>query len=238
MTHWTVVFDAHKTLVSQAERAKHELVTRYGGAIYRYLLGMLRDAHAAEDLAQDFALRLVRGDFKSASPERGRFRDFLKTALRNLVMDYWRKKRPEQLPEKLVEPADTRTPDSDQVFLERWREELLEQGWNALQAEEKKTGQPFYTFLRFKADNPDLRSAQIAEQVSARLGKPMTEIAVRKTIQRARERFGELLLDEVSRSIGSTRRVDLEAELGELNLLAYCQSAVERYVQNTEESDK
>jgi RNA polymerase sigma factor (sigma-70 family) len=229
-TRWTLVFNAHQTEADAAGRAQQELVLRYSGAIYRYLLGMLRDPHQAEDLAQDFAVRLVRGDFATASPHRGRFRDFVKAALRNLVIDYWRRKRPDQLPEDFGEPAD-RGPGSDRSFLDRWREELLERAWEGLAAAEKGTGQPFYTLLRLKADEPGLRSAQIAEQMSGRLGRAVSETAVRKTLQRARERFGELLLDEVARSIGSSARADIEEELGELDLLTYCRPAVDRYAE-------
>ncbi len=238
-THWTLVFQANKdaeTVSGQAEAARRaalaqqELVTRYGGAIYRYLLGMVRDAYLAEDLAQEFAYRLVRGDFSKASPQRGRFRDFLKAALRNLVIDHWRKAKPDQMPEDITDPPDHRDPGSDEVFLERWREELLERAWEGLEQAERATGQPFYTLLRLKADNPEMRSAQIAEQMTKKLRRPTTETAVRKTLQRARERFGELLLDEVVRTIGSSAREDIEAELGELDLLTYCQSAVDRYL--------
>jgi RNA polymerase sigma factor (sigma-70 family) len=226
-TRWTLVFQASQE-GDETTRAQRDLVLRYGGAIYRYLLGMVRDPHLAEDLAQEFALRLVRGDFSHASPRRGRFRDFLKASLRNLVIDGWRRKSPGQMPDSFTEPADEAA--SDRAFLDRWREELLERAWESLAAAERETGQPYYTTLRFKVDNPGLRSYQIAEQSV----KPTTEAAVRKTLQRAREKFAELLLDEVARSIGSSRREEIEAELGELNLLTYCQPAVERYLQKEE----
>ena len=73
-----------------AEQQRHELLVRYYGAAFRYLLGILRDPAVAEELAQDFAVRMLRGDFRRADPQRGRFRDFLKTAVRHLVIDYWR----------------------------------------------------------------------------------------------------------------------------------------------------
>ena len=74
-TMWSLVFQAHAGKVDAAASAQNVLMQRYGGAIHRYLLGALRDADAAADLAQEFALRFVRGDFRRANPERGRFRD-------------------------------------------------------------------------------------------------------------------------------------------------------------------
>ena len=139
-THWTLVFQAHRDQTDSATRAQQELVLRYGGAIYRYLMGMVRDPHVAEDLAQEFALRLVRGDFSQASPHRGRFRDFLKSSLRNLVIDHWRRHKPDRLPEGVGDPVDDNDPASDRTFLERWREELLERTWESLAADEQATG--------------------------------------------------------------------------------------------------
>jgi RNA polymerase sigma-70 factor (ECF subfamily) len=236
-TRWTLVFDAHRDQADEACRAQQALVLRYSGAIYRYLLGMLKDPHQAEDLAQDFAVRLVQGDFAAACPSRGRFRDFVKAALRNLVIDHWRRRRPGQLPEDFGEPAD-RGPTSDRAFLDRWREELLERAWEGLAAFETESGQPYYTLLRLKADRPELRSAQIALEVTGRLGRAVSETAVRKALQRARERFAELLLDEVARSIGSSSREDIEAELGELDLLTYCRPAVDRYAEKKPEREE
>src|SRR5262249_10904360 len=74
--------------------AQDVLLRRYGAAARRYLLGSLRDADAAEDLAQEFALRFLRGDFKGADPQRGRFRDFLKGVLSHLVAAYHRRRPP------------------------------------------------------------------------------------------------------------------------------------------------
>jgi DNA-directed RNA polymerase specialized sigma24 family protein len=61
--------------------------------VYRYLLKALRDPEAAAEQSQEFALRFVRSDFKEADPERGRFRDFLRTVLYHLVVNYYREGR-------------------------------------------------------------------------------------------------------------------------------------------------
>jgi len=45
-------------------------------------------------------------------------------------------------------------------------------------------------------------------------------------LQRARERFVELLVDEVARSIHSSALDDLEQELRELGFWAYCHKVV------------
>src|SRR5437762_760286 len=77
-TRLTVWLEAHQGEGAAAIAARQQLVLRYYGAVYRYLLGMLHDPAVAEDLTQEFAVRLLRGDFKHFDPQRGRFRDFLK----------------------------------------------------------------------------------------------------------------------------------------------------------------
>ena len=79
-THWTAVFRRTGPAAEAAE-AQAALMRRYGGAVHRYLLASLRDAEAADDLSQEFALRFLRGDFRNADPGKGRFRDFLKRAV-------------------------------------------------------------------------------------------------------------------------------------------------------------
>src|SRR5262249_14740500 len=113
-------------------------------------------------------------------------------------------------------------------FVESWRQELLARTWQALADAESQTGQPFHTVLRLRVDQPDLRSAQMAEQLTARLGKPVSAAGVRQTLHRARDRFADLLLDEVSQTVGGSDVEDLEQELIDLDLLTYCQPALDR----------
>ena len=91
-THWTVVFQAHDGNDPTCT-ARNQLLLRYSGAVYRYLLGAVRDPDAAADLCQEFAVRFLRGDFRRADPGRGRFRDYVKGALVNLANDYYRGRR-------------------------------------------------------------------------------------------------------------------------------------------------
>ncbi len=227
-TQWTHVFEAHQEGAA-ALRAQNELIQRYLGAVYRYILGAVHDPHRADDLTQEFAIRLVRGDFRRATPERGRFRDFVKAAVRNLITDDQRRKRLPQLDDDFPEPASRDAPPGDdEVFLERWREELINRTWDALAGFEQQTGQLYHTVLRLKASDPGLRSLQIAEQLTRQSGKPVSETAVRKTLQRAREKFAELLFDEVGRSIQSGNCGDIEEELRALGLLEYAKPALER----------
>src|SRR5207302_10705945 len=75
-TRWTLLARAQPG-EAHAREAAAELLPRYCAAIYTYVLGALGDETAADEECQDFALRFIRGDFRHARPERGRFRDYV-----------------------------------------------------------------------------------------------------------------------------------------------------------------
>jgi RNA polymerase sigma-70 factor (ECF subfamily) len=212
--------------------AQQQLMERYSGAVYRYLLGALRDRHAADDLFQEFCLRFLRGDFRNAHPQKGRFRDFVKTALFHLIVDHQnrRKSGPVALPVEEYDIATTQSElrCSDQEFLESWRNEILSRTWQALDVAGREADQQYYRVLRFRAEHPEMSSAQMAERLSVEMGRPVKPDWVRQTLKRARDKFTEILLDELSRSMDNPTRERLEQELTDLGLLSYCQGALEQ----------
>jgi RNA polymerase sigma-70 factor (ECF subfamily) len=231
-TRWSMVWQAHRGDADAVPLAQRVLMERYGGAVYRYLLGALRDPDTAGELSQEFALRFLRGDFKRADPERGRFRDFLKTSVQNLITDHHRRRLagPRQLPDSRYDHPDSREVVSrlEQEFLQSWRNELLNRAWQRLARLEEQAGKPFFTVLRHRAEHPDHRSAQMAGLLAEKLNKPLTAAAVRQTLHRAREKFADYLLDEVASSLNRPSPEQLGEELIALGLLEYCRPALER----------
>jgi RNA polymerase sigma factor (sigma-70 family) len=226
-TVWSLIFQAHAGKMDAAAAAQNLLMQRYGGAISRYLLGALRDADAAADLSQEFALRFVRGDFHRADPERGRFRDYVRISLSHLVNEYYRSQRrqPVLLSPDAPEPAAADSIlEDDQEFLSSWREELLQQTWQALAG----ANPAYHGVLLYRIDHPDAPSSDMAEQLTIRLGKTVNAAWVRKNLQRAHEKFADLLLDEIARSLGTSELQSIQEELAALDLLKYCRSALER----------
>lgn len=231
-TLWGLVNDAHGPEKDRVGQAMRILTQRYSGAIYRYLLGATRDVHAADELFQEFSLRFVRGDFRRADPEKGRFRDFVKTSLFHLIVDYQKKKRrqPREFSSEhespVVHPPELM--ESDQKFLQSWREELLDRAWNALAQCQRDSDQPYYNVLRFRAENPDLSSPEMAARLSKLLNRQLTAEGVRQILHRARAKFAELLLDDVIQSMEGRDQEQLEQELDDLGLLTYCRTALEK----------
>ncbi len=234
MTTWSGVFKGRGG-DDDAKKARNELLVRYHEAVYHYFLAKIRDPNAAHELYSNFAVKLIETDriLKNADPTRGRFRHYLKAALHHMVIDYYRNRaRGEQVRRMTFDPAehDIIAPgeeERDADFSPIWRQELLNNAWKALLELEQKTGQPHNTVLRCQSDDPDLRAPQLAERLSAKLGKPFSADAVRQALHRARAKFAALLLQEVERTLESPTRDELEEELIDLQLLPYCKKALE-----------
>jgi RNA polymerase sigma-70 factor (ECF subfamily) len=208
-----------------------ELVQRYSGAVYRYLLGAVRNPDVADELCQDFAVKFLEGQFHCADPQRGRFRDYVKTVLINLVRQYQAAcgKQPRPLPEQLAQDGKVSLgEDSERDFLRAWREQMLERTWDAL----RSARATYHTVLRLRVDEPDLTSREIAERISNERSLPMTSASVRKTLQRAHTKFADLLIDEIAHSLDDPDLQQLQLELEELDLLRYCRSALQRWESN------
>jgi RNA polymerase sigma-70 factor (ECF subfamily) len=223
-TLWTMVFQAHGDDASAVPKAQAALLQRYRGAIFRYLVGAVRDADAAEELAQEFALRFLRGDFRRADPTRGRYRNYVKTSLVHLVTDYHRARQ--QAPAVLAADVQDFAPavSDDNSFAANWRQELLERTWQAL----LEFNPTYHDVLKLRIENADMPSSEMAEQLTARLAKPISAALVRKSLQRAHDKFADLLLDEVAVSMEAADKAELEQELKELDLLRFCRSALDR----------
>ncbi len=135
-TMWTMVLEAHGGEADSATAALAGLAQRYSGVVYRYLLGAVRDPDAAAELSQEFALRILRGAFRRADPSRGRFRDYLKTALIHLVDDYHtaQRARPRRLLHDVPAGPTSGVPEAEPDFVATWRSELLDRTWKSLAA--------------------------------------------------------------------------------------------------------
>jgi DNA-directed RNA polymerase specialized sigma24 family protein len=230
-TQWTLVFQAHRGTPEQVASAQVKLIDRYAGAVHRYLLAALRDQEVAEELAQEFALRFLRGDFHRADPARGRFRDFVRQSLRNLMTDHhrWRSRtRPvgNELPEPTAPPVEDA--DFDRQFLASWRAELLAGAWRELADLQERTGQPYYTILRVRVDHPDLHSPELAERLASVLGRPIRAGGVRMALKRSRDRFVDFLMEGVAAGLSDPTPDQIEQELIDLDLLQFCKPAATR----------
>lgn len=224
-TQWSLIARAHEGSERAAGEARRVLVLRYFPAIRSYVGALMQNDHDADDLAQDVVKRLMQGDFAGATPERGRFRDLLKVAVRNMVRTYWsRQNRRAGVPvdiEQLGQEQGHSDPDDEQ-WLTTWRNGILELAWKALKDYEARTpGAVAYTLLKLRAENPDKDSAALAKLLSDKMGKEWRSDAVRQQLRRARLRFAQFLVDEIACNISDPTPERIERELIDVGLIEY-----------------
>lgn len=233
-TVWTMVSRAHGgPRVAEAD-AQKSFMERYYGAVYRYFLAALRDPDAAQELFQEFAERFLRGSFARFDPAKGRFRDYLRMALRNMIRDHCKRQTSRshvdlaEIPEPTAHTVDQ--PDAlHDEFLHSWRAEILTRAWDALRNEKRRSGLPFHIVLERNMQSPDNTSDELACELTAVLKPPkrFSGPLVRKTLQLARQRYADLLVREVAQSLGNHTVEQLEQELIDLGLIGYCREALE-----------
>lgn len=219
-THWSLLKDAGGDETWQTETARHALVLRYMHAIRRYVSAIVRDDDSADELTQEFAVRLLQGDFGNARLERGRFRDLLKTAIRNMARNRWKYEKlracfatdPNTLPED----------DSDDEWVKAWRQTLIDLTWEALAAWERRQEDSIgCTLLKLRVDNPDAAISDIQKRLHEKTDREYSAAAVRTQLHRARVRFTQLLIEEISRGLHKSTPELVDAELSVLRLKEY-----------------
>jgi RNA polymerase sigma factor (sigma-70 family) len=221
-TQWSLIKRAHGSHAPTAAEARQTLVLRYSSAIRRYVGAMTGNQEDSHEIAQDVIVKLLQGDFAGADVERGRFRDLLKTAIRNMVRNFWsrqQRRRPAEL--DLDQVSDEPTGQVD-PWLDGWRKNVLELTWSALENYEREhEGRIPYTILQLRSKFPTASSQQLADHLSQRLGRPVEAPAVRQQLRRARLRFADLLVREVAEGLDQPTPDRIQEELVNLGLFEY-----------------
>ena len=218
-TRWTLILDLRSGDERSAGRALEELCRLYWYPVYAFIRRQGAGPEDAQDLTQGFFARLLeRGDFKSADQEKGKLRTFLLSAVKNHMVQDWRKRAAEKrgggsVPLSLdaaedryaLEPADLRSPDA--LFDRRWALDTLEESMKRLEQEYADAGKAeLYAALQ-----PYI-SARPQGAAYAALGPrfKMTAGAVQVAVHRLRQRFRKSLEAVVAETVAAPEEVDGE----------------------------
>jgi hypothetical protein len=209
-TDWTILCDPTRFLLC------------YAPAIRSYLGALVKDAHEADEIAQDFLMRVVqKGGFLWANRDQGRFRDYLKAAVRNAALTSQRRRRHEPLTEAVL-ARQVEDGALAKHWLRDWQRCLLETAFRALEAHQQRSpGNLFHTVLRVAMDHPDEDSPALAARASALAGRPVRADAFRKQLSRARRVFAAVLVDEVAQTLAEPTPARIVEELIETGLMPY-----------------
>ena len=224
-THWTVVRDAGDPKSPGYRAALETLCETYWYPLYAYLRRYGCDPHEAEDLTQGFFARMLeKDDFRLADPDRGKFRSFLITSLKNFTANERkhgkRLKRgggttPVPIDVKdaeqhyAQEAVDDLTPEK--LFERSWALNVLEQAMDRLQDEwerSEKTAQ-FDALTGYLTPGKESTTyREIAESLD------MSEGAVKTAVHRLRRAYRAQLRAVIVETVSTED--DVEEEIRDL----------------------
>ena len=205
----------------QAGPALEKLCRTYWYPLYAYVRRRGYGVEDAQDGTQSFFMRLLERDVLArASPDRGRFRSFLLTALKNFLADERDRAKAQKrgAGQPLVslealdgearyalEPPDEISPDK--LFERRWATTVLEQAWASLEAEYAAEGKADL-FRELRRFNSAQESAPGYAEVAGKLGLP--ENTVKSLVLRMRRRYRALLRAEIGHTVSDPSEIDEE----------------------------
>src|ERR1039458_8989548 len=218
-TRWTLVVAAGDPHRKEARSALVFLCENYWYPLYAYLRRRGYPADQAQDLTQEFFIRLLEGRYLDrADPEQGRFRSFILTGLKFFVADEEARQRahkrgggvlvPLEFPsgeERYQrEPAHDETPE--RIFERRWALSLLDRVVERLRKEFMHHGRAehFERLKLFLLGQPDAPYAALAREMNT------SEGALKVAVHRLRKRYRELFRREIADTVADAGEVESE----------------------------
>jgi RNA polymerase sigma factor (sigma-70 family) len=206
VTRFDLIVTATGAASSDAQKAMSELCQIYWPPVYAFVRKRGSNPDDAMDLTQGFFAKLLEGNHLARfDPERGRFRYWLLTSLKNFLADESRNARTQKRGGNAVvvsidlhdaedryahEPVDTLTPE--QMYERRWAITLLERVMERLKQHYAKTNklERFESLRGFLVDD-----TQSYDVLGETLGE--TPDALRRQVHRMRLRYRGLLRDAI-----------------------------------------
>jgi RNA polymerase sigma factor (sigma-70 family) len=218
-TRWTLVVAAADPQRKEARSALVSLCEGYWYPLYAYLRRRGYPADQAQDLTQEFFIRVLEGRYLDrADPEKGRFRSFILTSLKFFVADEEDRQRAQKrgggvvLPLELSsgedryqrEPAHDETPE--RIFERRWALSVLDRVVERLRDEFVQHGRPehFERLKMFLLGKSEAPYAALAREMNT------SEGALKVAIHRLRKRYRELFRQEIADTVADPGEVESE----------------------------
>lgn len=220
-TRWSIIVRAGDRASPESRTALQTLCEAYWYPLYAYARRRGSGPEESADLTQEFFARLLEKPvLQTADRERGRFRAFLLTVFKRFLANEAERqgaqKRGAGRPPLSIdastgeeryrfEPADAWTPE--RLYERRWALTLLDRVMERLGEEYQGRGKAEL----FERCKPALIGAETAEpyaDLARQLG--MAETAVRVAVHRMRQRYRQLLTEEVRQTVETPAEVDEE----------------------------
>lgn len=202
-TRWTAILHAQDRHEPGYRENLDYLIRLYWKPVYRFVrVDWAKSNEDAKDLTQDFFAGLIaRESLKDVSPDKGRFRAFLKAALKNFLMqhkrDAGRQKRGGSaqimaLDWSEVELGDSRSETPDEAFDREWAHSVLDSSLARLKERLSAEGKTVYfeLFQKFYfGAGEQLSYERLAAEYT------LSKFDVGNYLKAARQKFREVALE-------------------------------------------
>jgi RNA polymerase sigma-70 factor (ECF subfamily) len=220
-TRWSIVVAAGGRATAAAHAALAQLCQAYWYPLYAYARRRLGSPEAAQDAVQGFFAELLEKNIVAAADrERGRFRAFLLTSLKNFLASQWQKEHALKRgggqtllsldfaageSRYRLEPVDEETPE--RLFQRQWALALLEDVLARLRGEFESAGKSAEFAALKSCITGDADPGGYAA-IGAKLR--ISEGAARVAAHRLRQRYRTLLRSAIADTVASEEEVDDE----------------------------
>jgi DNA-directed RNA polymerase specialized sigma24 family protein len=218
-TRWSLILAARDRGSSDARAALAELCQAYWYPLYAFIRHRGHDHDTAEDLTQGFFTRLLESnDLAHVDRAKGKFRAFLLAACAHFLANERDRQRSLKRggdrgflsidradAERCygLEPVDRLTPEA--LFQRRWAMTLLDQTFDELRAEFRRTGQgERFEILKGTLTGDRVAHADLAVQLNMTVG------AVHVAVHRLRQRYREVLRARIAATVDDPSQIDDE----------------------------
>lgn len=218
-THWTLVLTAGQHQLPQAQQALETLCCRYRAPLYSFARQRGCSVEDAEDLTQEFFLRLLQKDVLSGiKREGGRFRSFLLTAFKCFLINEWHRAHAKKrgggatvfaldAPESEFQAVATEEATPETIYEQRWIATLLARVINQLREDYVLAGNGhLFDILRDFLPGAD----NGADYASASVRANISEATARMSVHRLRRRYREVLRNEIAATVSTPAEINDE----------------------------
>jgi DNA-directed RNA polymerase specialized sigma24 family protein len=226
-TQWSLVLSCGQNGMGEDQR-RHvlgELCRTYWRPIYAFVCRRGYSEADAQDLTQDFFMRVIEGNLLPlADPNRGRFRTLLLCALQNFLADKrdqskskrrgghfnfiqwedWIAESPSYLS---MNSHDLDASSAERIYDVRWAATVAEQALRRLAVECESRGKRrvFDILSRYlTADRGEISYAKLSSMLS------VPEVTVKRLLHQLRVRYRAFLREEVSQTVENDAELDEE----------------------------
>ncbi len=219
-TLWTEVVNAGNRSAPRSEAALARLCQIYWLPVYAFIRKRESSPEDAADLTQSFFAKFLEMNYVArADRERGRFRSFLMSSVANYLRDEHDRANTLKrgggqvllsldaglAEEEFLQETEAPTPAS--AFEKQWANTVLNSATQRLAAELREQGRS-ELFEHLQAHLWGESDSVPHAELAARLG--MTEVNLRVSMHRLRQRYREALREEIAQTVDSAAEIEEE----------------------------